>query len=81
MDIDQTGATTKTWTVAWHERATGSEEELVVAEPLLAFRAGRAEDVHLLFGRDDGVALGAAVLTRAAGGWRVQWESAVAGCD
>ena len=67
--------------VAWHERASGSEEELVVAEPLLAFRAGRAEDVHLLFGRDDGVALGAAVLTRAAGGWRVQWESAVAGCD
>ncbi len=81
MVIDQTGATSKTWTVAWHERASGSEEELVVAEPLLAFRAGRAEDVHLLFGRDDGVALGAAVLTRAAGGWRVQWESAVAGCD
>ncbi len=79
--IDQTGADSRKWTVAWHERASGREEELVVAEPLLAFRAGRSSDVHLLFGRDDGVALGAAVLTRDASGWRVQWESAVAGCD
>ena len=79
--VDQTGTDARTWTVAWHERASGNEDELIVAEPLLAFRAGRSPDVHLLFGRDDGVALGAAVLTRGATGWRVQWESAVAGCD
>jgi hypothetical protein len=79
--VDQTGTDARQWTVAWHERASGREEELVVAEPLLAFRLGRSGDVNLLFGRDDGVALGAAVLSRAAGGWRVMWESAVAGCD
>lgn len=71
----------KSWQVAWHERASGHEEELVVAEPLLAYRTAQSPDLHLLFGRDDGVALGAAVLTRAAGAWRVLWESAVAGCD
>jgi hypothetical protein len=79
--VDQTGADPKQWTVAWHERASGHEEELVVAEPLLAFHMGRSPDVHLLFGRDDGVALGAAILTRGANGWHVLWESAVAGCD
>ncbi|MBL0171600.1 MAG: hypothetical protein IPP90_12870 [Gemmatimonadaceae bacterium] len=79
--VDQTGADSRKWAVAWHERASGSEDELVVAEPLLAFRAGRSGDVHLLFGRDDGVALGAAVLTRGTAGWRLQWESAVAGCN
>ena len=79
--IDQTGPDSRQWTVAWHERASGREEELVVAEPLLAFRAARGTDVHLLFGRDDGDALSAAILTRASTGWRVLWESAVAGCD
>jgi len=79
--VDVRGDDARTWNVAWKERASGREEELVVAEPLLAYRAGAARNTHLLFGRDDGVALGAAVLVRAAGGWRVQWESAVAGCD
>ena len=79
--VDQSGADSKQWTVAWHERASGHEDELVVAEPLLAFRMLRGDDVQLLFGRDDGVALGAAILTRGAKGWRVLWESAVAGCD
>ena len=79
--VDQTGADPRQWTVAWHERASGHEDELVVAEPLLAFRLRRGNDVHLLFGRDDGVALGAAILTRGPNGWRVLWESAVAGCD
>jgi len=51
-----------------------------VAEPLLAFRVTGAADVRLLFGRDDGVALGAAVLARREGAWRVLWESAIAGC-
>ena len=79
--VDQSGADARQWTVAWHERASGREDELVVAEPLLAFHPGSSTDVHLLFGRDDGVALGAAILTRASTGWRVLWESAVAGCD
>jgi hypothetical protein len=79
--VDAIGDNAKTWTVAWHERAAGHEEELVVAEPLLAFRTVGAPDVRLLFGRDDGVALGAAVLSRGKSGWRVFWESAVAGCN
>ena len=81
MVIDAIGDNAKFWTVAWHERAAGHEEELVVAEPLLAFRNVGVPDVHLLFGRDDGVALGAAVLSRGKTGWRVLWESAVAGCN
>jgi hypothetical protein len=79
--VNTGSADATTWKVAWHERASGHEEELVVAEPLLAFRTTRSADLHLLFGRDDGIALGAAVLTRVAGTWRVLWESAVAGCD
>jgi hypothetical protein len=79
--VDAIGDNATAWTVAWHERAAGHEEELVVAEPLLAFRNVGAPDVRLLFGRDDGVALGAAVLTRGKTGWRVLWESAVAGCN
>lgn len=79
--VDAIGDNAKLWTVAWHERAAGHEEELVVAEPLLAFRNVGVPDVHLLFGRDDGVALGAAVLSRGKSGWRVLWESAVAGCN
>lgn len=79
--VDNQGPDARTWKVSWHERAAGREDELVVAEPLLAFRTTRSSALHLLFGRDDGVALGAAVLTRDAQGWHVQWESAVAGCD
>ncbi|MCA2990297.1 hypothetical protein [Gemmatimonas sp.] len=78
--VDALGNTAATWRVGWHERASGHEEELVVAEPLLAFRATGSPDVRLLFGRDDGVALGAAVLARREGAWRVLWESAIAGC-
>lgn len=81
MVVDVIGDDSKKWTVAWHERASGKEDELVVAEPLLAFRANGASEVRLLFGRDDGVALGAAVLARGKSGWHVLWESAVAGCN
>lgn len=80
MVVDAYGRDVAAWRVGWHERASGHEEELVVAEPLLAFRATGANDVRLLFGRDDGVALGAAVLSRRNGGWTVLWESAIAGC-
>ena len=39
--VDAIGDDARLWNVAWHERAAGHEEELVVAEPLLAFRAAR----------------------------------------
>ncbi len=81
MIVDANGVDAKNWTVAWHERASGREDELVVAEPLLAFRSIGATDVRLLFGRDDGIALGAAILARGRAGWHVLWESAVAGCN
>lgn len=80
MVVDAQGTDVTAWRVGWHERMSGNEEELVVAEPLLAFRATGAQDVRLLFGRDDGVALGAAVLARRGGEWQVLWESAIAGC-
>jgi hypothetical protein len=87
MVVDVRNADAKQWQVAWSERASGREEELVVAEPLLAYRMVSRTDstslsntVQLLFGRDDGVALSAAVLRRGASGWHVQWESAIAGC-
>ncbi len=79
--VDVISDDSRTWTVAWHERASGLEDELVVAEPLLAFRATGSSAARLLFGRDDGVALGAAVLARGRNGWHVLWESAVAGCN
>jgi hypothetical protein len=88
--VDVMGNDARAWTVAWHERASGREEELVVAEPLLAFRtlagssgsaSATSNEVRLLFGRDDGVALGAAVLARGKSGWHELWESAVAGCN
>ncbi len=80
MVVDAPGPDVAARRVGWHERAAGHEEELVVAEPLLAFRATGARDVRLLFGRDDGVALGAAILSRRGGTWTVLWESAMAGC-
>jgi hypothetical protein len=79
--VNMPGNDVRQWSVGWHERASGREEELIVAEPLLAFRAVGANDMRILFGRDDGVAPGAAVLTRVGGTWTVLWESAVAGCE
>jgi hypothetical protein len=81
MVVETSASDSKLWRVAWFERAAGAEEELLVAEPLLAFRARDAKDVRLLFGRDDGVALSAAVLSRSPSGWKLQWESPASGCD
>jgi hypothetical protein len=81
MIVDMPTRDARQWTVGWHERAAGAEDELVVAEPLLAFRNAASDQLRVLFGRDDGVALGAAVLARSDGRWRVLWESAVAGCE
>lgn len=81
MVVDAAATDSRRWRVAWLERAAGTEDELLVAEPLLAFRARGASDVRLLFGRDDGVSLSAAVLARSATGWALQWESPASGCD
>lgn len=81
MIVDGNLDTPKEWTVGWHERASGREDELVVSEPLVAFTLGTGKRSHLLFGRDDGVALSAAMLVREVSGWKVLWESALAGCD
>lgn len=81
MVIDGDQASPGTWTVGWHERASGNEDELVVSEPLLAFQLPGAPRAHLLFGRDDGESLSAALLVRDGSSWRVMWESALAGCD
>jgi hypothetical protein len=85
MIVDGDLATPGTWNVGWHERASGREEELVVSEPLLAFLPTGNPKVHVLFGRDDGTALSATMLSRegsgVASGWKVLWESALAGCD
>ncbi len=78
--VNMVGADAAQWTVAWHERAAGREDELVVAEPLMAFRTVRGNEISLLFGRDDGDAPGAAVLARRGATWRVRWQSAFAGC-
>lgn len=81
MVIDGDQAAPESWTVGWHERAAGREDELVVSEPLLAFQLSGAPRAHLLFGRDDGESLSAAMLVRYGAVWRVLWESALAGCD
>lgn len=81
MVIDGDLATPAAWAVGWHERASGREDELVVSEPLMAFQLPGGGRVHLLFGRDDGEALSAAMLVRDPATWKVLWESALAGCD
>ena len=81
MVIDGDDANASGWTVGWHERASGREDELVVSEPLLAFGLRTSTQPHLLFGRDDGESLSSAMLIRDATSWRVLWESALAGCD
>ena len=81
MVVEAPSGDVNRWRVAWFERAAGTEEELLVAEPLLAFRARESNDKRILFGRDDGVSLSAAVLSRGQSGWTLQWESPASGCD
>ncbi len=81
MVVDAATADVRKWRVGWFERASGTEDELLVAEPLLAFRAKGSEEIRVLFGRDDGFSLSAAVLARNKSGWSLQWESPASGCD
>lgn len=70
----------KSWSVAWFERASGREEEVIASEPLAAFRAKGNRRVTLVLGRDDGSGTALALLERVGSAWRVRWESALTGC-
>ena len=42
--VDVMGEDARRWSVAWKERAAGREEELVVAEPLFAYRTATSRE-------------------------------------
>jgi hypothetical protein len=68
------------WRIAWHERVSGSEEEVIATEPLAAVQVGSPPHVVVFLGRDDGTGTALALLERVNGRWRVRWESPVTGC-
>lgn len=68
------------WRIAWHERVSGREEEVIATEPLAVVLAGAPRHVVVFLGRDDGTGTGVALLERVNGRWRVRWESPVTGC-
>ncbi len=70
----------KKWTVAWFERASGREEEVIASEPLAAFRVTGSRRITLVLGRDDGSGTALALLEREGTSWRVRWESGLTGC-
>lgn len=78
--VDVPGADPRSWRVGWHERAEGEEDALEVAEPLVVFRPRPGGALHLMFGRDDGAGVHAALLMRSPDGWQLRWESARPSC-
>ena len=78
--VDVPTADPRSWRVGWHERAEGEEDALEVAEPLVVFRPRPGGALHLLFGRDDGEGVHAALVMRSPDGWQLLWESARPGC-
>jgi hypothetical protein len=68
------------WRIAWHERVSGREEEVIATEPLAVVETGVPRHVVVFLGRDDGSGTALALLERANGRWRVRWESPVTGC-
>lgn len=68
------------WRIAWHERVSGREEEVIATEPLAAVQVGSPRHVVVFLGRDDGTGTALALLERVNGRWRVRWESPVTGC-
>lgn len=74
-------ADAKRWSIAWHERTSGREEDVIATEPLAALLVGsEAPYTALVLGRDDGSGASLAVLERRGSRWRVRWESPVTGC-
>lgn len=79
--VSAPGSNTRRWSIAWHERTSGREEEVIATEPLAALRVGsEAPYTALILGRDDGSGASLAVLEHRANRWRVRWESPVTGC-
>jgi len=78
--VDVPTPDSRSWRVGWHERAEGEEDALEVAEPLVVFRPRPGGALHLLFGRDDGEGVHAALLMRSRDGWQLHWESARPSC-
>ena len=78
--VDVPTADLRSWRVGWHERAEGEEDALEVAEPLVVFRPRPGGALHLMFGRDDGAGVHAALLMRSPDGWQLRWESARPSC-
>jgi hypothetical protein len=75
------GADPRRWSIVWHERTSGREEEVIATEPLAALRVGSESPyTALILGRDDGSGASLAVLERRGDLWRVRWESPVTGC-
>jgi hypothetical protein len=68
------------WSVVWHSRENGREEEVIATEPLAAVRAAGSARVSLVLGRDDGTGTSLVLLERVGERWRVRWESPVSGC-
>ncbi len=68
------------WRIAWHERVSGREEEVIATEPLAVVQVGAPRHVVVFLGRDDGTGTALALLERLNGRWRVRWESPVSGC-
>lgn len=68
------------WRIAWFERVSGREEEVIATEPLAVVQTGAPRHVVVFLGRDDGTGTALALLVRTNGRWRVRWESPVTGC-
>ncbi len=78
--VDAPADSTGSWRLAWMERASGREEELIASEPLAVLEVGQPAHVSVVLGRDDGTGTSLALLERVRGRWRLRWESPIAGC-
>jgi hypothetical protein len=68
------------WRIAWFDRMSGREEEVIATEPLAVLQVGSPPHLAVLLGRDDGTGTALALLERVNGRWRMRWESPVTGC-
>ena len=70
----------RSWRIAWVDRMSGREEEVIATEPLAVLQTGSPVHLDILLGRDDGSGTALALLQREGARWRVRWESPVGGC-
>lgn len=73
--------TTRRWTSAWHDRASGPEETVQTTNVLGALRVGRAGAVLLVIAREfaDGARF-SLIEREGPRRWRERWRSAYVGC-